>query len=228
VETTLVALLAEADPVTYAHSRRVAARALELATEASLPLELTLRAYRVALTHDLGKLLLRPELVHGDRFRSPWLYAYLTTHAERGARWLEALGLESHAAVARYHHSRFDGRPVVARGGQARSLYPCDRAGSELPLLARLVAVCDCWDAIVVARSYARAATTLERAQERLLDDPGQLDPELAELFVAALSEKAWAKDRLAFPAPDTRMERRARRGRPRVAPRRRRRRHSA
>jgi len=79
--------------------------------------------------------------------------------------------------IIRNHHERFDG-----------SGYPDGLAGRAIPRLARIVAVCDSYDALVTDRPY-RKARTVEDAIATLADGAGkQWDPEVVEVLVGELS----------------------------------------
>ena len=74
-----------------------------------------------------------------------------------------------------HHHEYYDG-----------SGYPDGLAGEDIPLLARIITVCDTYDAILSNRPY-RAAGTHERALEELVKYSGmQFDPAIVEAFVYA------------------------------------------
>ena len=76
--------------------------------------------------------------------------------------------------VARSHHERYDGNG-----------YPDKLKGEEIPYAARIVAVCDVFDAMTSDRSYRKALSDKVAIQE-LIDNRGtQFDPELVDAFVA-------------------------------------------
>jgi HD-GYP domain-containing protein (c-di-GMP phosphodiesterase class II) len=79
--------------------------------------------------------------------------------------------------IVRHHHERYDGTG-----------YPDGLAGEDIPLAARLVAVCDAFDALISDRPY-RNGLTVSAAVEVLERGRGtQWDPTLVELFVSELS----------------------------------------
>ena len=87
-----------------------------------------------------------------------------------------APGLQTVAAIVRSSHERFDGNG-----------YPDQLVGDEIPLAARIVAVCDTYDAIVTDRSY-RAGRSPEAAIAELRRCAGtQFDPRIVDAATAAL-----------------------------------------
>jgi HD-GYP domain-containing protein (c-di-GMP phosphodiesterase class II) len=79
-----------------------------------------------------------------------------------------------------FHHERWDG-----------SGYPTGRAGDDIPLDARVLAVADAYDAMTTVRPY-RCALTMNEALSEIMTCAGtQFDPVIAMLFVAMWSEAA-------------------------------------
>ena len=97
-------------------------------------------------------------------------------HSEIGERIIgEAPALSRVAAMVRASHERFDG------GG-----YPDGLSGKDIPLGARIVAVCDAFDAMITERPYS-AAKTPEAAEQELRDCAGtQFDPVVVEAFCSS------------------------------------------
>ncbi len=87
------------------------------------------------------------------------------------------------AQIAAWHHERWDGAG-----------YPDGLSGEEIPLLARIVAIADAWDAMTGDRIY-RKGMSVERAVGLLEAeaDDGQFDPELIRLFTEMVREEVAA-----------------------------------
>jgi len=137
--------------------------------------------YRASPLHDIGKvgisdaILLKPGSLTDDEFET------MKQHTTIGANILEhvAFGapgasfLRMAAAVARFHHERFDG------GG-----YPAGLVGTETPLPARIVALADAFDAITSARPY-KDPLPADVAREIIERDSGShFDPVIVEAFL--------------------------------------------
>jgi len=178
----LTVRLAEKDEYTEEHTRRVALRAVQVGEVLGLSPGRVRALATGALVHDIGKLsvpnriLKKPGPLTDDEF------AVVKGHAEWGDRMLSDLGFkEDVRQLVRDHHERLDG-----------SGYPNGIAGSAISLDARILAVCDVYDALVSQRVY-REAWTHERAVALLRDESGTaFDPKC----VAAL-ERVLARERV-------------------------------
>lgn len=175
LETLLNAIDAN-DPETGAHVRRVAAYTLILSDAAGLPGHEQRSIERVALFHDIGKIHEALfDIIHDDRALTAAERRAIATHPERGAKVLAPLcGFypELPEGVLA-HHERWDGKG-----------YPRGLKGRRIPLSARVVSICDTFDAITHRRRY-RVGRPAERARDAILEGRGtQFDPELVDLFV--------------------------------------------
>jgi putative two-component system response regulator len=100
----------------------------------------------------------------------------LQTHAATGADLLTKAKVsygDLAEEIARHHHERWDGNG-----------YPDGISGSAIPLAARIVAVCDAYDALTHEKTYRRAFSSDEAIAEILRQKDLQFDPALVELFV--------------------------------------------
>jgi HD-GYP domain-containing protein (c-di-GMP phosphodiesterase class II) len=136
-----------------------------------------------AALHDVGKVSIRPEVLQKPGALDEDEIAHVRAHPVEGA-WLIS-GVRSLAPALPYvlfHHERWDGRG-----------YPTRRAGHEIPLEGRVMAIADAFDAMTSARPY-RAALAVEDALDEVARCAGtQFDPQVADTFLAALSETAFA-----------------------------------
>lgn len=126
-----------------------------------------------ARLHDIGKILLRTELLNAPRKLTEAERSEMQTHVTLG--WAivnEARYSSSIQEVVRYHHERLDG-----------SGYPDGLAGSQIPQVAQLVSVCDVYFALTSPRPY-REAFSHNFAKAMIQKDKGsRFDPELVDLF---------------------------------------------
>jgi HD-GYP domain-containing protein (c-di-GMP phosphodiesterase class II) len=135
------------DTYTRGHSQRVAVLSREIARRACLPALLVDRIYMAGLLHDVGKIgvseavLRKPGKLTDDEFDQ------MKRHVETGARILADIQqVEDLVPGVLHHHERYDGKG-----------YPHGLAGQEIPLIARVICVADCFDAMTSNRTYRRA-----------------------------------------------------------------------
>ena len=172
------------------HPQRMARYARRLAEAASLlPAfageidEQYLRHLEVAIPlHDLGKVGLPDHIRFKDTLLSPEERLLMQTHTIIGHEILTEAAkqyqgrtfdfIRMAAEIARHHHERYDGNG-----------YPDGLAGKDIPLSARITAICDTYDALCSPRPY-RPALPHEAAVLMILkNSPGQFDPDLLVAF---------------------------------------------
>jgi putative nucleotidyltransferase with HDIG domain len=125
-------------PRLLAHARRVAASALAIARALPLPELACQHVYRAALVHDIGKLAFPPALIHKDGSFTSDELAIIRTHTVAGAHIVDgAVYVQQAAAVVASTHERWAG------GGFPRGLF-----NDAIPIAARIIAVCDAFDAL--------------------------------------------------------------------------------
>lgn len=170
----LTSALEARDPYTQAHTGRIRDIAMALALALRVPPEVRTAVNLGALLHDVGKIgiadsiLLKP----GPLTEEEW--AIMRTHPEIGERMLRDVDFLAPALeVVRWHHERWDGKG-----------YPDGLAGDQIPLSARIVAVCDAFDAMTSDRPYRQALPTDLALDELVAVSGSQLDPRCALLLV--------------------------------------------
>ena len=173
LETLLNAIEAN-DAQTGQHVRRVAACALVLAEAAGLDERRQRSVERVALFHDIGKIHEALfDIVHDDTRLTPAERRGIHTHPARGARVLAPLAAfypELGEGVLS-HHERWDGRG-----------YPRGLRGAQIPLVARIVAIADTFDAVTHSRRYRRGRGVAAAETVIAAGRGTQFDPELVDL----------------------------------------------
>jgi HD-GYP domain-containing protein (c-di-GMP phosphodiesterase class II) len=165
------------DAETLEHSQQPLGLACGLAEGAGLPAGQMVAFRRGVLLHDLGKLLVPPEILGKTAPLTGEDWAVLKRHTHYGYLLLcEVAELEDSLAIPLYHHERWDGQG-----------YPWGLAGEAIPLVARIFAVVDTWDALLSDRPF-RQRFSLQKAREILIDLNGRhFDPRLVELFLQSL-----------------------------------------
>jgi putative two-component system response regulator len=129
-----------------------------------------------ARLHDIGKVGIPDSLMQKPQPLSEGERQILQTHAATGADLLSKTKVsysELASDIARHHHERWDGNG-----------YPEGISGSAIPLAARIVCLCDSYDALTHEKAYRRAFTSDEAISEILRLRELQFDPHLVDLFV--------------------------------------------
>jgi response regulator RpfG family c-di-GMP phosphodiesterase len=175
---SLVRTLEARDPYTSGHSLRVRDYALRLAAALGLDERQRKQLSLAAKLHDIGKVGVPEAVLHKAEPLSPLEFALVREHPLIGERILSPI-IRSRAVLAaiRGHHERYDGQG-----------YPDRLAGQDIPLLARLIAVADCYDALTSSRAYRRP---LPRPQALELIAAGagtQFDPALSQAFLRVMA----------------------------------------
>jgi len=151
--------------------------AQKLGEELRLDEEMIQQLIILASIHDLGKVTIDSELLSKKEPLTNEEWEVLRRHPEMGYRI--AMASMDLAAIADYilsHHERWDGKG-----------YPSGLKGEEIPLLSRIIAIIDAYDAMTGGRPY-RDRLTREDAIVEIMDNAGtQFDPDLAEVFVRIL-----------------------------------------
>ena len=135
------------DPYTRGHSERVAALSRTIARQLALPEELLMRAWIAGVLHDIGKIGIDDRILKKGGVLTPDEYELMKCHPAIGADILAPIEqLREMLPAVRWHHESWNGRG-----------YPDGLRGDQIPLLARIVAVADSFDAITTGRPYQRA-----------------------------------------------------------------------
>jgi response regulator RpfG family c-di-GMP phosphodiesterase len=172
--TSLSQAMEERDPYTAGHSRRVRYYAMELARTLRLDRKQLKLLSVASQLHDIGKVAVPDAILHKPASLTAEEYAVVREHPVTGERILKPV-LHSRVVLAaiRGHHERMDGTG-----------YPDGLSGQEIPLLARLIAIPDCFDALTTSRAY-RDALPVHEAMKIIRDGAGRhYDPDMARAFL--------------------------------------------
>ncbi len=132
---------------------------------------------QTALLHDVGKVAIPDEILNKPGPLDESELEFMNRHTLIGERIISAApALTVVAKSVRSTHERYGG------GG-----YPDGLTGDEIPLIARIVAVCDAYDAMLTERPYRHARDRSAAIAELRLCSETQFDPEVVEAFVSAL-----------------------------------------
>jgi len=176
------------DAYTATHSARVSRYSVLLGRRIGLPeQELTLLK-QGALMHDLGKIGIPDAILNKPGPLDDREYEVMKQHPEATYTIMRPLTrFKVFAEIARWHHERWDGNG-----------YPDGLKGVAIPLLARIVAIADTWDAMTGDRVY-RKAMTVEKALS-ILDrerGSGQWDTALLDSFIAMIRDQEETREEI-------------------------------
>ena len=136
--------------------------------------------------HDVGKIMVSDVILNKPGRLTDEEFAIMKSHTTAGSKVISsAMSLVSDSGylkeaknLATYHHERWDGTG-----------YPSGKAGEDIPLSARIMAVADVFDALVSRRSY-KEPFSFEKAMEIIKEGAGtQFDPVIAQVFIDSADE---------------------------------------
>jgi response regulator RpfG family c-di-GMP phosphodiesterase len=174
---SLVRTMEERDPYTAGHSLRVRRYSLALADALDLDSGHRKHLSLAAKLHDIGKIGVPEAILNKQGVLTETEMETVRQHPEIGERVLTPIIRQSEILAAiRGHHERLDGTG-----------YPDRLRGSAIPLLARIITIADCFDALTTSRAY-RGAMSVPKAVEVLRKGSGtQFEPKFLEAFLSVV-----------------------------------------
>lgn len=162
------------DPYTGGHVLRVTAYSVMLGQRMGLDSQSICTLRLGGFLHDIGKVAVPDAILGKPGKLTDEEFAIMKSHAAIGHQIVSSIPqLASCGQIVRHHHERFDGRG-----------YPDKLAGESIPLLARVCAIADSFDAMTSDRPY-RKGLPIEVALQELARCAGsQFDPALVPMFV--------------------------------------------
>jgi two-component system, cell cycle response regulator len=184
----LLQVLREREPDLHSHLQGVAALAVAIGRQLDLTAEQLDEVARAAELHDIGKIAVPDEILHKPGPLDAREWDLMRQHTIIGDRILGAApAMRPVAEIVRASHERFDGNG-----------YPDGLAGEQIPLGARIVAVCDAFHAMTSDRPYQRQLDRDAALSELRRCAGAQFDPGVVEAFCAAAAQPT-------APTPDPR-----------------------
>ncbi|MCT4634308.1 MAG: diguanylate cyclase [Firmicutes bacterium] len=159
------------------HSEGVSIISKNIAEAMDCSPRMTMDVEMAGLMHDVGKIAVRSELLNKPGKLTEEEYNEIKRHSESGYQILKSV--DEYSSISDdilYHHERYDGKG-----------YPRGLKGEEIPIIARIIAVAEAYEAIKSDRSY-RKGLPKELAIEEILRNSGtQFDPVVVEAFVRSI-----------------------------------------
>ena len=169
------------DDKTGSHTQRVSQLSARLAQRIGLSCDDVELIRLAARLHDIGKIGIPDAILLKTGKLTVNEFEIMKHHTTIGARMLQGGRtklLQMAEEIAQHHHERWDG-----------SGYPMGQAGERIPVVARIVALADVWDALTTERPYKEAWSS-ERALLEITAQSGMhFDPALTETFVSMVRE---------------------------------------
>ncbi len=167
------------DRYTFNHSARVAEYAVKTAIKMKFEQKDTSNLLVASILHDIGKINIPEEVLTKPAKLTDEEFALIKKHPGDGAEMLRKTAYADLADIVEQHHERVNGRG-----------YPFGLAGDEILIEAKIIGVCDTFDAMTEDRAY-RKAFSADFAMAELRKLAGvQYDPEVVEAFYEVLKEE--------------------------------------
>jgi len=177
-----LALAAERrDPQATGHLARMSRYSVMIARRVGLDDDARQLIYNASLLHDVGKIAIPDRILQKPGPLSDEEFAEMRRHTLYGAEMLAGSRwgfMQTAASIARSHHERWDGRG-----------YPDGLSATDIPLMGRICAVADVFDALTMVRPY-KGPWSVDDAAAHIASQSGQaFDPDLAGAFTDILPD---------------------------------------
>jgi len=173
----LAAAIDAKDPYTAGHSHRVTELSLLLGDSLDLTPEERYTLELAAEMHDVGKIGIPEGLLNKASGLTEDEWALVREHPIKGGEIVGQIEeLEEVTSIIRHHHERIDGLG-----------YPDGLKGEAISKLARIIAIADAYDIMIIGRTYCPKRSKAEAVAELLQEKDRQFDSEMVEAFVTSL-----------------------------------------
>jgi putative nucleotidyltransferase with HDIG domain len=177
---SLATLLDAKDSYTRGHSEEVSKYAVEIAEELGLTEEEKELLQFSSILHDIGKIGVDDNILKKPSKLTPSEYEKIKKHPVIASRILKSVkGFENIAKIIAHHHEHYDGKG-----------YPDGLKKDSIPLLSRIIAVADAFEAMTSDRPYRKAFDKNTALYELEINKNKQFDPVVVDAFKRILSKK--------------------------------------
>jgi len=169
----LISTIELRDSYTQGHSQRVGTYAREFVKFLGYSQKTQDELFISGLLHDLGKIGIPDSILLKPTQLDPQEFDFIKLHSQISGEIVSTIPKYSFLSNAvRYHHENYDG-----------SGYPHGLKGEKIPLYARILSLCDVWDALTTNRVY-RSALSKEKTLKLLQKINNKFDPQLFQSFI--------------------------------------------
>lgn len=167
------------DTYTAGHSRRVASYSRQIALRLGMTEEESEDVYYAGLLHDVGKIGIDNRIINKPGRLTDAEFYEIQKHPFMGNEMLKDISIkEEYAQGAQFHHEKYDGTG-----------YPNHTKDTSIPLIGRIIAVADAYDAMTSKRSY-RDVLPQHKVREQIEKGSGtQFDPLIAKVMIQMIDE---------------------------------------
>ena len=177
---TLIMVINVKDRYTYGHTERVVIYCQMIADELELEESERKKLIYAAYLHDIGKIDTPKIVLNKETPLTKEEWETLKQHPVKGAEIIRPVkSINNIIPLIKYHHERYDGAG-----------YPDGLKGEEIPYLARVLTVVDCFDAMTTNRPYKKKRSFDDAIAELQRCKNTQFDPVIVEAFIKALSKR--------------------------------------
>ena len=164
------------------HSKRVSKLSKELAEKMGYSKERTQAIETAGLLHDIGKIAIDSKLLYKTEKLTTEEYNEIKRHVEIGYRILNSVNELAYISdFVLQHHEQWDGNG-----------YPIGLKGEEILEGARIICVCDTYDAIISKRSYKDPQSKNYAVDEIKKFSGIMFDPRIAKIFIEEVLKEKW------------------------------------
>jgi putative nucleotidyltransferase with HDIG domain len=180
-ENSNINFIMKLDPITYKHSCNVAYYAANFVSNLNYNYSLPY-VYYAGLFHDIGKIHIDHKILNKESTLLKREINAIKQHPALGYSMLLNLGLPNEVLEAvKFHHEQFDGNG-----------YPSGIKAEEIPVLARIISICDVFDALTSDRPY-REAYSIKEAINIMQNMENHFDPNLFSSFISLFSNQSYS-----------------------------------
>ena len=164
---------------THHHSTNVAIFSIILAKSIGLSQQDLLDLAFVGLLHDIGNIRINKSILNKSSTLDDEEYILIQAHSEYGVEILQKNGIVNQKILdgVRYHHEKLDGKG-----------YPGKLRGKRIPKFARIIGMCDVFDALTTRRTYRMSYTSYEALMLMRQEMEDQFDVYYSDTFIRLLA----------------------------------------